>query len=129
MDNKDNSKNKKFVFSTKEWDRIESESNTAGEMLTSKKFEFFRTYLESLRSSMIEIVAEGRVKEVVETTSDGQYTKSIKTTKEEQLNEISGSLKLLKQIWEDLARFSKQKEEADKAIKDGLAELEAEKEK
>ena len=96
-----------------EWDKIVTESQASHELLTASKFQFFRTYLENAKQSILLKIANNDVKDVVETITDPKtnYSKTFKTTKEEQLNEMAGEFKFITKLLSDLSTLSQQETE------------------
>lgn len=116
--------NKKTTITQEEYQRVESQSLAAKELLEDERFEFLRTYIKNAVDYCEQTILNNTIREVQEVVPlSEKVTRIFKTTKKVQIDELSGQYKWLKRFQDDLTYFSTLQNELDEGIKSGAVKF------
>jgi hypothetical protein len=125
---------RKPTVSALEWERIESDSNAAQELLSEPRFQFLRDYLRNTQTSITDIFVQNRLKGVTESVytrdQNGAITlkKTLKTTRKEQEYELSGQYQFIAHLLADLETTAKLADDYREQAEAGRVVIESSKE-
>lgn len=111
--------NKKTFISEEELQEVEARSLAAQELLKDERFKFFRDMLDNQLKYAEETVLNNTIREFQEVVPISEkITRIFKTPKKQQVDELAGQYKLIKQQYADLEFYATEYDMLSKAVTD-----------
>lgn len=112
------------TINQKEVDQITSQAAAASEILEDERFQFLRDYLKNATDYTEKSILENTIKDVREiVTISEKLSRLFFTPKKQQIDELVGQYKFIKQFFNDLQQVVMIKRELDEALIKGTVKV------